>query len=41
MHSWEAQFWIARQRLQEEMDEDESVVGLLLGLQGEDEEEER
>ena len=40
MYSWKARFRIARQCLQEEMDEDEFVAGLMLGLQGEDEEEE-
>jgi hypothetical protein len=33
MHPWRVRFNAARQRMQEEADEDEEILGLILGLQ--------
>jgi hypothetical protein len=34
MDPWRARFTAARQRMREEADEDEFILGLILGLQG-------
>ena len=39
MEAWRAGFGTVRQHLREESDDDEFILGLLLGLEGEDDEE--